>query len=275
MKDRNAITTQMLSVPFPPARSESEALALELPGISVAQATRHEHKLKPGHLKGNRFSIVLRDVADVGHAADLFARAGAQGVPNAFGPQRFGRDGDNAERALAWLGAGAPGPGDRRNRRLIFSALQAHFFNRVLARREIDGTWMRPLAGDLVKKSDTGGMFVCADPEVDARRAELGEICPTGPIFGAKMRWPEGEPARIEREILAEAPGGDKLFDDNRALGEGSRRPLALFARDVSTEKLNEDQRALRVEFVLPKGGYATTFLSSAVALHEEKTVSR
>jgi tRNA pseudouridine13 synthase len=129
---------------------------------------------------------------------------------------------------------------------------------------------MRPLPGDLVKKTDTGGIFVCKDWEADTRRAERGEICPTGPIFGAKMRWPDGEPARIEREILAETPGGDKLFDDNRALGQGSRRPLALFARNLVAEKLKEQGDALRVDFVLPKGGYATTFLACAVALQEQ-----
>jgi tRNA pseudouridine13 synthase len=277
MKDRRAVTTQMVSVPFPAERRESEALALDLEGISVASATRHQHKLRPGHLKGNRFSIVLRDVPGDA-AADVvrdLEHAGESGVPNAFGPQRFGRAGDNAERAVQWLSGGAPGPRDKHARRLLFSALQAHLFNRVLERRQREGTWTRPLLGDLLKKRDTGGIFTCTDVDECAARAERGEICPTGPIFGAKMRWPEGEPERLEREVLAEMAGGPAIFEDHRALGEGSRRPLTLYADELVVERLKEHDDALRVQFVLPKGGYATTLLACAVALHEPTTVTR
>jgi len=277
MKDRRAVTTQMVSVPFPAERRESEALSLDLEGISVATATRHQHKLRPGHLKGNRFSIVLRDlprdsIPDV--VRDL-EQAKTVGVPNAFGPQRFGRAGDNAERAAQWLSGGEPGPRDKHARRLLFSALQAHLFNRVLERRRHEGTWTRPLFGDLLKKRDTGGIFACTDVDDCAARALRGEICPTGPIFGAKMRWPEGEPAKIEREVLSEMAGGSAIFDDHRALGEGSRRPLTLYADELVVERLKEHDDALRVHFVLPKGGYATTLLACAVALHEPTTVTR
>jgi len=271
MKDRRAVASQMVSVPFPAHRAESEALSLDLPGISVASATRHQHKLKPGHLKGNRFIIVLRDLpaTDVVRVQSELEEAGAIGVPNAFGAQRFGRDGDNPERALAWLSGRAPGPRDRRERRLLFSALQAHLFNRVLEVRRAQGTWTTPLVGDLMKKHDTGGIFMCTDVDECSERARRGEICPTGPIFGAKMRWPEGEPARIERDVLAEMAGDPSLFDEHRALGEGSRRPFTLRAEELSVEKVEEHAGALRVHFVLPKGCYATTLLASSVALHE------
>jgi tRNA pseudouridine13 synthase len=276
MKDRRAITTQMVSVPFAADRRESEALGLDVEGISVATATRHQHKLRPGHLKGNRFSIVLRDLPreSVPEVVSELEGAGKMGVPNAFGPQRFGRAGDNAERAMEWLSGEARGPGDKRARRLLFSALQAHLFNRVLERRKREGTWTRPLFGDLLKKRDTGGIFACTDVDECAERAGRGEVCPTGPIFGAKMRWPEGEPARIEREVLADMAGGPTLFDDHRALGEGSRRPLTLYADELVVERMKEHDDALRVHFVLPKGGYATTLLACAVAL-QEPTVTR
>jgi len=276
MKDRHAVTTQTISVPFPRARSADEALRLELDDIAIARAMRHAHKLKPGHLKGNRFTIVLRDVAPSA-APDVIAKleeAGRFGVPNAFGPQRFGKDGDNPERALAWLAGRAPGPKDRLERRLLFSSLQAHVFNRVLEIRRAAGTYNRPLMGDLIKKTDTGGIFLCTDPETDDARALRGEIAPTGPIFGAKMRWPEGEPARIEREMLRECVGDGASFDAHPALGEGSRRLFVLRVNELEVERLGEDPSALRVLFVLPKGGYATTLLTWAVALHE-RTVMR
>ena len=68
--------------------------------------------------------------------------------------------------------------------------------------------------------------------------------------------------------------GQENLFDEHRALGEGSRCPLVLFVGDLTVKKMKEDGSVLLVEFVLPKGGYATTVLSSAVAL-QEKTVMR
>jgi tRNA pseudouridine13 synthase len=277
MKDRRAVTSQMVSLPFPANRREGEATELGLEGISVANPTRHGHKLKPGHLKGNRFSIVLRDIPreHIDEVATTLESAGKTGVPNAFGPQRFGRAGDNAERALQWLSGATRGPKDKREKRLLFSALQSHLFNRVLERRHREGTWTRPLLGDLLKKRDSGGIFACTDVDECSERAARGEICPTGPIFGAKMRWPEGEPARIERETLADmGADGPSLFDDHRALGEGSRRPLTLYADDLTVEQMPEQDGALRVHFVLPKGGYATTLLACAVALHEP-TVTR
>jgi len=272
MKDKRAVTTQTISVPFSLARSPEEALALALDGIVIERAVRHRHKLKPGHLKGNRFTVVLRDlpVEEMPGIIEQLESAGRQGVPNAFGPQRFGRDGNNPERALAWLGGHTAGPKDRRERRLLFSALQSELFNRVLERRFSDGTWDRPLAGDLLRKSDSGGIFLCADETADQARALCGEVSPTGPIFGAKMRWPEGKPAMIEREILAAATGEGDPFSRHPNLGEGTRRPFVLRVVEMTVEKIMADENALRVRFVLPKGGYATTLLGFVVCLHEE-----
>jgi len=269
MKDKRAVASQTISVPFPRDRSCDDALGLELEGVVVRGAVRHGHKLKPGHLKGNRFAIALRglDATAVPDIVRDLEQAGQLGVPNAFGPQRFGRDGDNPERAMTWLAGRSPGPKDRRERRLLFSALQAELFNRVLLRRQAEGTWNRPLAGDLLRKCDTGGIFLCTDPDGDAERAVRGEICPTGPLYGVKMRWPEGEPAKIEREILQAAVGDSDLFDQHRALGEGTRRAFVLHVRDLVIREVQDEESALLVVFVLPKGGYATTLLACAVTL--------
>jgi tRNA pseudouridine13 synthase len=148
--------------------------------------------------------------------------------------------------------------------------LQSELYNRVLARRQTEGTWDRPLLGDVLRKSESGGIFLCTDEAIDVARANTGEVCPTGPIFGAKMRWPEGKPAMIEREILASVTGSDDPFSQHHTLGEGSRRPFVLRAVELTVEKIPSDEAALRVRFVLPKGGYATTLLGFAVCLHEE-----
>ena len=154
MKDKRAVATQTLSLQTPrgvdPRDLASRAASATLDGIVVHEATPHGHKMKPGHLAGNRFTIAVRDVprdrlADVAAAMD---RVSAEGVPNAFGAQRFGKQGDNAQRALAWLRGEERGPRDPRVQRLLWSALQSAVFNAVLDTRIAEGTFAVPLEGD-------------------------------------------------------------------------------------------------------------------------------
>ncbi|WP_437948884.1 tRNA pseudouridine(13) synthase TruD [Sorangium sp. So ce296] len=288
MKDRHAITTQTASVQLPLARDPAPLLEqAELPGIEILSVARHDHKLKPGHLVGNRFRITLRGIAPAALplAERRLADIGRAGVPNAFGPQRFGRNGDNPERALAWISGRERGPRDRREQRLLFSALQSLWFNEVLARREADGTWSTVLPGDLAKKRDTGGLFLVPleGPEVadaEARAAALS-ISATGPMFGRKMRWPEGAPGALEREVLTAAIGDPRKLDAFAHAGEGTRRPLRLEVDGLEVSPAGEAAsggapepaggpgagQGIVVSFVLPKGGYATTVLGRVFRL--------
>jgi tRNA pseudouridine13 synthase len=287
MKDKHAVTTQTLSFPLPIARSPEEALGraseLAAQGIEILGFSRHENKLKPGHLLGNRFRIALRGL-DAEGLAEVKARLEAirtTGVPNAFGPQRFGRDGENPERALAFVRGETRGPRDRREQRLLFSSLQSLWFNRVLEAREAQGTWSAVLPGDLAKKHDTGGLFLvpAEGPDLaDAEeRAKAGGISPTGPMFGAKMRWPEGTPRDIERRVLDEVLGNPERLEGLRHLGEGTRRALRIMVNELTVETLGETQsgHSLAVRFVLPKGGYATTVLARACDLVETRGAAR
>lgn len=278
MKDRHAVTTQTVSIQVPIATDAARLLAsASIEDIEILAVARHGNKLKPGHLEGNRFRIVLRDVEEAAIAPMIAAleAIGRAGVPNAFGPQRFGRDGGNPERALAWIRGESRGPRDKREQRLLFSALQSSWFNEVLARRKRDGTWLDVLPGDLAKKTDTGGMFLVPleGPEADEARAraKAGELVATGPMFGKKMRWPEGRPAEIEREVLLAAIGDASRLDAWGHLGEGTRRPLAMPVRDLSCEAL---PGAIAVRFTLPKGGYATTVLGRVARL-VDATIAR
>src|SRR5262249_55265306 len=108
LKDKQAVTTQMLSLPIPPKDDGSFAARvhdLTLEGIRILDAKAHTNKLKTGHLRGNRFTIQVRQIpkSEVQKAADQLGHIGQEGLPNAFGPQRFGRMGDNPDRARAWL----------------------------------------------------------------------------------------------------------------------------------------------------------------------------
>jgi tRNA pseudouridine13 synthase len=271
MKDRHAVTTQTGSLPWRADRSLDAIEQLSIEGIEVLAFRRHPHKLKTGHLRANRFVLRLRDVdPDARPQVDAaLGEIALRGVPNAFGSQRFGREGDNARVALDWLTGRARGPRGKREQRLLFSALQSRLFNEVLARREEQGSWDGVLAGDLAQKHDSGGMFEVpleGDELEDARvRAAEGRLSATGPMFGAKMRWPAGEPAAIERAVLAESGVEEALFSRHRQLGKGTRRPLRLEVREARWDWNEADY--LTVRFVLPKGGYATTVLGRVFRL--------
>jgi tRNA pseudouridine13 synthase len=95
LKDAQAVTCQVLSVHGVPPDA---VLALDLPGIHIRWAQRHPRKLKVGHLGGNRFTIRVRGVEETALSAcepilEVLAR---RGVPNRYGPQRFGTRGDSA-----------------------------------------------------------------------------------------------------------------------------------------------------------------------------------
>ncbi|MBM4358229.1 MAG: tRNA pseudouridine(13) synthase TruD [Deltaproteobacteria bacterium] len=269
MKDRHAVTTQVASFPFASGRDPEEARSIELEGVTILEARRHRNKLRTGHLRGNRFTITLRDLNEAGRAdvERRLDRVRAEGVPNAFGPQRFGRDGANPERALAWLQGKERPPRDKRERKLLFSALQSRAFNQVLARREAEGTWASILLGDLAQKHDSGGVFLVGEAELDdaRRRATEGLISATGPMFGVKMRWPEGRAAELEREALGEMVDDPARLAAFASYGEGARRALRLWVDELTWTREGAD--ALVVSFVLTKGGYATTVLSRACHL--------
>lgn len=102
MKDAVGVTRQTVSIP---RVAPEQLLALEIPGVRVLSAVRHRNKLKLGHLAGNRFRIRVREVA-----GDALARAEAvlqvlreRGVPNFFGSQRYGAQGNSHLIGRAWL----------------------------------------------------------------------------------------------------------------------------------------------------------------------------
>jgi tRNA pseudouridine13 synthase len=262
LKDRHGITTQQLSFHYPTARGLPTAAELSGEGLEVLAVARHGNKLRTGHLRGNRFRLVLRGLQP-GEAAELsgtLLRLGTEGIPNRFGVQRFGRHGDNVAVALSWMEGKSQAPRDLRIKRLQFSAVQSALFHEVLDRRLSEGTWSRALAGDLLVKEGGGRPFVCEDPAAVEAQVAAGDLGPTGPMYGAEMPWPTGAVAELERAIL----GAERmqLLDRWHSLGEGARRLLVLKPRDLRVEEAGEG--ALGVSFSLPKGAYATTVLDAA-----------
>ncbi|HAI13496.1 MAG TPA: tRNA pseudouridine(13) synthase TruD [Phycisphaerales bacterium] len=99
LKDKHAISRQMFSIHLPGSESQDAQRVAFLEGepYSVLWADRHNNKLRRGHLAGNRFDIRIRDVEPTAviRAKRILDQLVASGVPNYFGPQRFGYRGDN------------------------------------------------------------------------------------------------------------------------------------------------------------------------------------
>ncbi len=258
-KDKHARTTQTFSLNLPNAEEAAVARRIQdqLPELEVQWVRRHRNKIRAGHLLGNRFRIVVLDPE-----ANALPRARAavealrqRGLPNFYGPQRFGREGDNAARGRQILLTGG-GPRKRWLRRLLLRAYQSALFNTWLVERMGRGWFQRLLVGDVAKKRDTGGLFEVEDGETAQSRFERDEITYTGPIYGSRMWWASGEPGELEREVLGAAEATVEMLD--RAHLEGSRRRARLVLDDLQVEAHPD---GLLFTFSLPKGSYATTLL--------------
>jgi len=258
LKDKRAVTVQRISV-LSKAAAE-EALRLEGPGFRVLAAARHGNKLRPGHLRGNRFRIVVRGVVPeaMACAVAICARLARTGVANLFGSQRFGKYGDNAVLGRSIL-LREREVRDRFLRRMALSALQSELFNRCLAARISDRLFATAIDGDVLKKRATGGLFVCEDPGADAPRVLSGELDPAGPLPGHSLFASRGEAARREQAVLAEARIDPAWFAAAGDEMQGARRPYRIAPSDLRVEPGSGE--ALVVSFELPKGSYAVSVL--------------
>jgi tRNA pseudouridine13 synthase len=267
LKDRHALTRQQLSVPGIEA---ARALEIAAPDLRVLTATLHPHKLRLGHLDGNRFEVTLSGDAGESEREALrarFAAAVATGVPNRFGAQRFGHGGDNAAAGLAIL-RGERRERDRRRRRLLLSALQSAVFNRALELRAASGPLAEVRGGDVLQKTDSGGLFVTTDPPTDQARVDRGEVLPTGPLPGGReIEPPPGTPARALDDAAIAAVGATRE-DFARAGRElpGARRAVLLRPTDAAIEIGPAPDGPIRLRFTLPAGAYATVFVDALLS---------
>lgn len=255
MKDRHALTEQAFSVQLP-GREAPDWAALRCDDLEVLDHARHGRKLKRGALQGNRFVITLRQVqGDREGGEAVLAAIAAQGVPNYFGAQRFGRRGDNVAQARAMFA----GRRVRRHERgILLSAARSHIFNAVLDARVRSGHWNRGLDGDLYALAGSRSWFGPeADSEALRRRVLEADIHPTGPLWGEGSSPAGGAAAELENAVAAEHP--ELCQGLAKARMRHDRRALRVLPRDLAWRWL--DDRALELRFALPAGSYATTVI--------------
>ncbi|MSQ95421.1 MAG: tRNA pseudouridine(13) synthase TruD [Gemmataceae bacterium] len=292
LKDRRAVTRQMVSVP---AFAEPRLAALDGDGIKVLRVSRHSNKLRSGHLHGNRFRILIRTegqsrdgeapaepepVETFGlmqplarreprppAAASAFNaiidRLRQHGMPNYYGPQRFGREGETLHMGIALL-RGGQGPRSPFLRKLALSAGQSALFNHALAQRFRDGLLRRVLPGDVMCKVPFGGMFVATDVAEEQRRFDAREIVTAGPIFGRKMFAASDQAAQREQSALSAFELTMQSFNGFGKLLQGTRRHNLIYINDLAAD---EEPEGLRLTFTLPAGSYATVLLREVMKI--------
>jgi tRNA pseudouridine13 synthase len=232
LKDRHAVTRQWFSVTTPLCQ-------LELPAdleATVLTQTRHARKLRRGQIARNEFDIRLRGVQ--GAADEIEARLVVlrnDGAPNYFGTQRFGRNGSNLEAAWNWLSHRPRRRLSAFKRGLYISAARSLLFNAVLAERVRRGNWNVVIEGDV-----------------------LDQGRPTGPLWGRGRSAAGDASAALEAEALASY---EAWLEPLEHIGlTQQRRALVALPSDM-TWHWEQDQNALRLEFALSSGSYATSVL--------------
>jgi len=262
LKDKHAVTRQWLSFP---ARYQDRLEQIELlEGVRILETGLHKNKLGVGHLRGNRFEIVIRDVLpnSVSAAQAVLDELSRLGVPNYYGPQRFGIGGRNPLRGYELVSSGK-GRGRPWLKKFLIGSLQSLLFNDWLALRLERGLYDRVVRGDIAKKHATRGEFLVEDPEAENPRAAELEISPTGPLHGRKYFEAQHEAREIEDEVLRRY----ELTRENFRARKGARRPIRF---PLEEARLEEVEGGLRLSFFLPKGAYATSLLREVMKRNPE-----
>jgi tRNA pseudouridine13 synthase len=257
LKDRHAVTRQWVSVP---KEAEPRLKAIEGDGIRVLGVSRHVNKLKPGHLRGNKFRLLIRDAdrTKSDSLTGILDRLRAQGLPNYYGPQRFGRDGSTLDLGFDCL------LGRQRKRvrpfqyKFALSAVQSLMFNDYLAIRTTDGLLRTVLQGDVLMKWPAGGIFVAEDVPTEQARFDRRELVTAGPMFGGRMYAAKGIAAEREATVLRDNGLSPDAFAGFGKLMSGTRRHNLVYLDDLGAAW---DSDGLRLTFTLPAGSYATVLL--------------
>ena len=261
LKDRHAITRQWFSL-YLPGKADPDMGVLEGEQLRILRTLRHSRKLRRGVLRGNRFRLRVRDfTGDADRVGEVLARIAAQGFPNYFGAQRFGRANSNLVQAAQLF------DGSRRLRRpqksLCLSAARSMLFNRVLAARVAGDNWQHPLPGEVFQIAGRKSLFRAdaLDEELH-RRCEALEIHPTGPLWGRGGRvWPSGPAAAAEQAALADLAAWQTGLEAEGL--EGDRRALRAVAGGLEWE---EKGNGWELTFSLGRGVYATSLMREWLA---------
>ncbi|MCP3999741.1 MAG: tRNA pseudouridine(13) synthase TruD [Gammaproteobacteria bacterium] len=256
LKDRHAVTEQWFGVHLP-GRSDPDLAELNIEGTEILSSVRHNRKLRPGQLSYNEFKIVLRNChyESVSLLDERLIQISSQGVPNYFGPQRFGRSLANLnllrdETDFHRLG--------REPRAFALSALRAALFNGYLAERIRQGEFDCLLAGEVSVSDRPRGLAE------DDRSVFIPEILPTGLLWGQGTSAASDQVADRENEWFSHFPLVCAILE--AAGSKASRRVLRM--RVAKLDWQHQDTN-LHITFALGPGSYATVLLRELLSLKD------
>ncbi len=275
LKDKHAMTIQYISLP---AKFEEKLKAFSHDKIKILSMVLHNNKIRVGHLKGNRFKIRLKKVLGVqkDKLDSVLKWIDENGVPNYFGNQRFGTDGNNWEDGKKLI-EGSLKIRDRKTKEFLMGAYQSYLFNQWLSKRmelshllekfteaeteqvlnlpkgSLKGTKSQPnffklVEGDVMMHYPYGRLFTVENLEEEAKRFAEKDIAPAGLLPGKKTKRAEGTAGLIESPFAEE-------INLN-----GARRYAWIQVTDIKKTYI-EEKAHYELSFVLPKGSYATNVL--------------
>lgn len=255
LKDRQALTTQWLSVHCP---GEDIAGASELHGNGwrVIESSRHLKKLKPSGLLSNQFVVTLRDVSDIDEIESRLKCVQLHGVPNYFGPQRFGNQNQNILKAEALLLDNKPVK-DRFLRGIYYSAARSYLFNLILSERVSNHSWNQALSGDAMQLTGSHSIFCIETPDdtIHKRLAEQ-DISPTAPLWGKGSEYLRLDALALQQRALEHHHAWCIALEKHDL--KRMYRAQILHANNLTWKW---QDKHVTLSFQLPPGAYATSVL--------------
>ena len=286
LKDKSATTTQFVSIPKKYIKNPESSFSSLHPQIKLISHTLHNNKLKLGHLKGNNFFVRLKRVNQVDSVklANVIDKITKNGFGNFFGFQRFGINGDNYLLGKD-LAHKTKMMRDRKKRDFLISSYQSYLFNSWLNKRIILSIYLNSLSTNEAKVALSKSNLKLDSSEIKALQAQpqlfklfSGDLCchyPYGKFFTLESKIndlditrfcearfsPTGalssKSLKMSQNLAFEV---EKDFLDSKLLCVGSRRYAWVWAENVEYCYKPEDAH-FELNFSLPKGAYATTFL--------------
>lgn len=260
LKDRQALSTQWLSV-HAPGEIIPGIETLEAPGWKVIDSARHNKKLRPGYLTGNRFKIRLRELTNSADVLQRIEQVKQFGVPNYFGEQRFGREGGNLIKAEEMLVQNRKVK-DRFLKGMYYSAARSWLFNLILAKRVTLNCWNTAVSGDVMQLSGSNSIF-CPEEitaEIEQRIRER-DISPASPLSGKGKNPASDQALEIINSVYSQwQPWVQSLETQGLEL---AWRANILHVQDLQCIL---DDQGMELSFILPAGTYATCLLRELVA---------
>ncbi len=264
LKDRHAVTEQWLSVHLPKGDTpDFTPFLAQYPSIEILATDRHNKKLRPGDLVGNSFTITLTEVSNTEDVLQRLEAISKAGVPNYFGAQRFGHEGNNLNEARRW-GRENVRTRNQNKRSLYLSAARSWIFNSILSDRIEKDLFSKSVVGDLV---DMGAAPIQVSNENLSElnsAIQAGEAKLTAALAGDNALPTIEEALAIEQPHLDNEPDLMALIRGNRMRHE--RRGVALLPQDLSWQ-VEED--SVTLNFSLDAGCFATAIIRELVDAKE------